>query len=47
MANPTSPAGYIDMLWQKVKEENIVEATQIVQIIQKRIEAGTITIDWA
>jgi hypothetical protein len=24
-----------------------VEATQIVQIIQKRIEAGTMTIDWA
>lgn len=45
MANPTSPAGYVELLWQKVKEENIVEATQIVQIIQKRIEAGTITIE--
>ena len=40
MKDPTSPAGFIEMIWQKVKQENIVEATQIAQILEKRIKEG-------
>ena len=41
MRDPTSPSGFIELIWQKVKDDKIVEATQVAQILEKRIKQGT------